>query len=444
MLATPTQHPAGHSLADARGYRISGASPAALASWENALAVFQRWGGGVDEPLAEALQHAPDFLMAHVLQAYLLVCGRDPRRVRAARPVFAQAARLPANERERMHLAVLAAVLDDDYELARSRLGALLSSHPLDVLALQVAHAFDYMTGDIDRIRERVEAVLPFWTREMPGYHAVLAMYAFGLEECGDYGRADEFARAALELCPLDARAHHVMAHVFEMTARPEEGMQWMGQHAACWSAGTAVARHCWWHVALFALAAERYDLALTLYDRRIRPDRSTEVADLIDGSALLWRIQIHGGEPGQRWAMLAAAWDAHIDDGFCSFNDMHAMLAFAGARDGGRARRLESVLLERQSAPTRHGATTRQLGLAACQGLCAFGDGDYARAVVLLAGLPMVAHRLGGSQAQRDVLFLTLQHAVQRLRRAGTRRAAHPARGSLARVRSDIPEAIV
>lgn len=166
-----------------------------------------------------------------------------------------------------------------------------------------------------------------------------------------------------------------------------------------------------------------------------------------MDGAACglleLWRIQIHGGEPGQRWAALAAAWHAHIDDGFCSFNDMHAMLAFVGARDDRRARRLESVLLERQSAPTRHGATTRQLGLAACQGLRAFGDGDYARAVVLLAGLPMAAHRLGGSQAQRDVLFLTLQHAVQRLRRVGTRRTAHPACASPAPMNADIAEAI-
>ena len=30
---------------------------------------------------AHAVQQAPAFVMAHVLQAYLLVCSRDPRRV---------------------------------------------------------------------------------------------------------------------------------------------------------------------------------------------------------------------------------------------------------------------------------------------------------------------------------------------------------------------------
>jgi hypothetical protein len=47
-----------------------------------------------------------------------------------------------------------------------------------------------------------------------------------------------------------------------------------------------------------------------------------------------------------------------------------------------------------------------------------AFGRGDDAAAIKLLARLPSIAHRLGGSHAQRDVLHLTLQHAVQRARR--------------------------
>ena len=47
-----------------------------------------------------------------------------------------------------------------------------------------------------------------------------------------------------------------------------------------------------------------------------------------------------------------------------------------------------------------------------------AFGDGDDARAIMLLGSLPALAHRLGGSHAQRDVLNLTLLRAVERTRR--------------------------
>ena len=405
------------SNVDARGYSISGATAAALEAYERALAAFQSWRSGASVELALAIQEAPTFVMAHVLQAYLVLSSRDPRHVRAARPVLARAAALPANERERLHLAALAAALADDYERAKALLGELLRLHPRDILALQVAHAFDYLTGDLARMNDRVAPVLPAWSSDLPGYHAVLAMHAFSLEECGEYERAEQEARGAVALNALDARAHHVMAHVFEMTGRPDAGVRWMNEHVAYWGAGTVVATHCWWHLALFHLAQGQVDRALALYDRRIRAGRSTAISDLIDAAALLWRAQLRGGNIGSRWGELAAAWAPHIDDGFCSFTDMHAMLAFVGARDWDRAQRLEFALAGSVSLPTRYGETTRQVGLPACRALIAFGRGNDTVAITLLASLPALAHRLGGSHAQRDVLNLTLLKAIGRIR---------------------------
>ena len=106
-------------------------------------------------------------------------------------------------------------------------------------------------------------------------------------------------------------------------------------------------------------------------------------------------------------------------------------MLAFVGAGDNKRAARLERIVTSAQSLPTRYGATTRHVGLPACRALRAFGRGDDAIAVALFAGLPPLAHRLGGSQAQRDVLDLTRQRAVERLRRRA-RAAALPRRLSM------------
>jgi tetratricopeptide (TPR) repeat protein len=403
---------------DARGCSMSGASAAAIDVFEQALAASQRWRSGADVLLAQALQQAPGCVMAHVMQAYLLLCSRDPDRVRSARPVLARASALRANERERMHVAAIGAALGDDYERAKTLLGQLLRLYPRDVLALQVAHMFDYLTGDVARMGDRVASVLPAWSSGLPGYHAVLAMHAFSLEECGDYERAEEAARAALALEPTDARAHHVMAHVFEMTERPDAGVRWMGKHSDYWGRDTVVATHCWWHLGLFHLAQGKPDGALCIYDQRVRAGHSGAVADLIDASALLWRIQLSGGGAGTRWAELAAAWAPHIDDGFCSFNDLHAMLAFVGAGDWDRAQRLERTLAGSQSLSTRHGATTRMLGLPACRALMAFGRGDDSLALTLLASLPPLAHRFGGSHAQRDVLHLTMLETIEHLRR--------------------------
>jgi hypothetical protein len=129
----------------------------------------------------------------------------------------------------------------------------------------------------------------------------------------------------------------------------------------------------------------------------------------MIDAAALLWRIELQGGDVGARWDELVCAWAPHVADGFCTFNDLHAMIAFVGARNWPLAQRLECELAQRQSQRTRHGATTRLIGLPACRALIAFGRGDYASATSLLASLPALAHRIGGSHAQRDLLHLTL-----------------------------------
>jgi hypothetical protein len=148
-------------------------------------------------------------------------------------------------------------------------------------------------------------------------------------------------------------------------------------------------------------------------------------MADMIDASALLWRIALLGGDPGVRWTELATAWAAHIDDAFCSFNDLHAMLAFVGGGEWALAQRLESSLARSQAQHTRHGASSTLLGLPACRALMAFGRGDNTLAITLLASLPALAHRLGGSHAQRDVLNLTLLRAVERVRRPARRARA-------------------
>ncbi|HSW26580.1 MAG TPA: tetratricopeptide repeat protein, partial [Burkholderiaceae bacterium] len=204
----------------------------------------------------------------------------------------------------------------------------------------------------------------------------------------------------------------------FEMADRPDRGARWMNQHLPRWSGQTGLATHGAWHLALFELALGRDDVALGLYDRRVRAGRSLEVADLIDATALLWRLRLRGTDGGARWAELADVWAPFIDDGFCNFSDIHAMLAFVGAGDWPRAERLEQALWRSQRRPTRHGRSTQLLGLAACRALMAFGRGDLARAVTGLASLPAQAHRLGGSHAQRDVLHLTLVAAIEALRR--------------------------
>jgi hypothetical protein len=310
------------------------------------------------------------------------------------------------------------AALADDVTAAKALLDHLLEEYPLDVLALQAGHALDYVTGDEDRMAGRVASVLPSWPRNVPGYSSVLAMQAFSLMECARHEEATERGLEALALDPSDVRAHHALTHVHEMTGNAAAGARWLQERRAVWSIDSPATTHLWWHTALFHLAQGERGAALELYDERVRAGRSVRVADMIDASALLWRIELRGGDTGRRWGELAAAWTPHLADGFCTFNDLHAMLALVGARDWTGANRLLGELQCRHSLATRHGETTRHVGLAASEGILAFGRGEHARAIELLSALPDFARRIGGSQAQRDVLYLTLRESTRRMHR--------------------------
>lgn len=409
-------HPA--DLQDLRGCPATGANAAALEAYERALAATLAWRDGADEALELALRHAPHFVMAHVLRAYLRVCGRDAARIASAAPLLARAGTLRASEHERRHLAALRAVLEDDYPRAKAHLAACLEAHPRDALALHAAHHIDHATGDLDALLERPARVLPAWSPDLPGYTAMRSMLAFGWVEAGEHARAEDTALGVLAAEPQNPRAHHVMAHVFEMSGRAEAGLAWMHERIARHGAGAHFSVHAWWHIALFHVARGEWAPALRLYDERVRARRSVEVADLIDAASLLWRIHLGGGAVGRRWAELARAWAPHAEGGFCSFNDVHAMLAFVGARDGANARRLECAVERAAALPTRYGLTTRQVGAPACRALAAYGRGEHAQASTLLASLPALAHRLGGSHAQRDVLYLTWMSAIEQVRR--------------------------
>jgi len=88
----------------------------------------------------------------------------------------------------------------------------------------------------------------------MPGYGYVSSMFAFGLEECGAYERAEELAMGALHLDPRDAWALHAAVHCAEMTGRREDGVRLLREGEADWTASNLFAGHLHWHWALFSL----------------------------------------------------------------------------------------------------------------------------------------------------------------------------------------------
>jgi hypothetical protein len=430
-----------NAMKDSAGHELSGASARSRDALEQALHQFRCYIGDPVAKVESALAESSGLAMGHVLKAYLHLLGTEPGALPVARAAQEATAALPANDRERRHLQAIGHVIEGRWRAAAITLEDLSVEYPRDALALQAGHMIDFFVGDSRMLRDRIARALPAWDKGVPGYHAVLGMHAFGLEETGDYARAEAQGRLSVELEPRDGWGQHAVAHVMEMQGRRRDGVAWMRANPEAWSRDSFFAVHNWWHVALFHLGLGEIDEVLALYDGPVYGKASSVVLEMIDASAMLWRLHLRGVDVGNRWDAIARNWEPVASAGNYAFNDMHAMMAFVGA---GRVKAADAVLEAQRAAMDAAGDNaqfTREVGHAATRAIKAFGDGDYGETVRLLRPIRSYAHRFGGSHAQRDLLDLTLIEAASR---AGQGRLAAALRAERANAKPEATPASV
>ncbi|MBO3275441.1 tetratricopeptide repeat protein [Pseudomonas schmalbachii] len=425
-------------MKDANNQEISGSNAQSLELIELALHQFRCLA---DDPLATAdaaLAASPELVMGHILRAWLHLLSTEAPAVAIARDAATTARSLPRNERETLHLRAIEQLCAGRWRAAGRTLEDLSIAYPHDSLALQAGQQIDFFTGDTRMLRDRLARAMLHWTPDRSGYHAVLGMYAFGLEENGDYANAERLGRTAVELQPRDSWAQHAVAHVMEMQGRREEGIRWMRDNAG-WQRDSFLAVHNWWHLALYHLELGDYDEVLRLFDGPIDGHGSLLHMELLDACALLWRLQLRGVDVGDRWHSLAERWAPSATSSHYAFNDLHAALAFTCA---GREELLEELLAAQIAAERReddNALFTREVGTPATRALVAFQAGDYARCVRLLRPIRSHAHRFGGSHAQRDLLDQTLIAAARRSGETALAQALESERRLLAEQRSAV-----
>jgi len=386
---------------------------------DHALALMLEHRGNPAAEVERVLADDPQSLFGHCLRAALIVLADDiaARSALAASIAVIEAACADADHPARRHAAAARAWLERDPALALDRYGAIVTDRPRDIVALVVAHALDFRFGRRQMLRDRVARVLPAWEATATGYASILAMYAFGLEENGDYRRAESMARRALDLQPAHPGAMHVVAHVMEMQGRDREGLAFLAATEPAWIKETGFSVHLAWHRALFHLDAGDLHAALEVYDTQIANADPSDLSVLTDASALLWRLQLRSFELGERWGQLADRWEKQTLAGARAFHIVHAMMAFTAAgQTAAAAGLLESLTRTEANAPSMPEAT---LARAFCKALMAFARDDYATCVEWLTRVRDIANRCGGSLAQCDLIHLTFTEAALRARKA-------------------------
>ena len=377
--------------------------------------------------MKKTLEVDPEFVMGHCLRGYFfMLFSSNAVRDKVSQSLeFAEANTGHVTWREQAHVRALRAWFEGDLLKAKLIWDEILVEHPTDVLALRLQHFSAFWMGQSRFLRDAVARVIGFWDESIPGYGSVLGMYSFGLEECGEYEKAEELGRKAVDLSPDDLWAIHAVAHVLEMQGRAEDGREWLSQPADIWDDRNPFKGHLWWHTALFSLASGDFHRVLALYDRSVAPDPSDFYLDVQNATSLLARLEFQGVDVGDRWKDLADVAESRLGDHVLAFTEMHYMMALAWEGRDAAARRQLASLREFAKTPRNFAAATMTpVAIPLCEAIRAYAKGDYDKVVERLLPIRYDYACIGGSHAQRDIFAQFLIEAAIKSERLKMARA--------------------
>jgi tetratricopeptide (TPR) repeat protein len=416
---------------DAHGNPMTG-GPEVIELYDRALDRLVRFHPDVVALAGELTAGDPPAPMASALLAYLHLMSTDPDDLATVRAAWDALQRNDLNAREQAHESAIGAWLNGDWEGASQLLDRLLQEWPTDLLALMIGHQLDFFLGDAHNLRDRPIRSLREFRTDDPHAAFVSGMASFGLEESGHYSQALDAGLAAVAANPDDVWAIHAVVHTYEMQGLVDEGIRFLASDSTRWKSGNMFTVHNWWHQALYNLEAGRPEQALDVYDTEIHNAGSAGVPiEMLDASALLWRLMLDGVATGDRFATLAEAW-APKGSGqpWYAFNDLHAVMALAGAdRRDDAVDLIQSRQRWLDDGSQGRGARTNirmtaEIGLPACRAALAFVDDRHDEVIDELMPIRRTLHRFGGSHAQRDALQRTLLESSLRAGRYELARA--------------------
>jgi tetratricopeptide (TPR) repeat protein len=350
---------------------------------------------GAVEAAAESIAHDPRFALGHAALALLGHELSAPVDVeRRLRDAVLHSVR--GTSRERSHVNAVAAHVRGDSQ----PLVAHLASYPRDALLLSVAVptiAFAGVTEVPDEAWSIVERAAPAYGDDW----WFTGLLGFVRQEQRRFDEAMELSCRSLDEEPSAGHSAHARAHAHYETGDHAGGLSWMGDWLTGDGAATQSLTHFAWHAALHELSLGDLDAVRRRYDAQLLPEAGLGCRALVDSGSLLFRWAITPGAadvPDLR-SVTAVTDRELLERPAAPFVAMHAavtMLAL-GDRDG-------LVNLTRWAAGHAH-PVHREVVAPLGTALLQMAAGRYSEAADALAQLDSLSPRLGGSDAQREIL---------------------------------------
>lgn len=358
--------------------------------------------GGLPD-LSLSVSHDPTFALGH---AGLALLGHEygadvdvESRLAAAR-LHAR----HATDRERSHVhAVVSHVAGNSQPLI-----AHLAEYPRDALLLSVAVPTIAFAG-VTQVPSESWGIVERAARGYGGDWWYSGLLAFIRQEQRRWDEAMTLACASLDVEPSAGHSVHARAHVHYETGDHVGGRDWLDS----WIDGPGRTAdnlaHFSWHAGLHELSMGDFAAIRARYVDQLSPPTVVGCRAVVDSCSLLWRWAITPGaeDVPPVEGVLEAVDDRLLDTPSTPFMALHAAVTLCALGQGDRLGRLDEWS-RRQADPTY-----REVVAPLCAALRALAEADPATAADRLTVLLGRIWRLGGSDAQREVVEDTLIAAL-------------------------------
>lgn len=410
---------------DIRGLSSTASSEASAEALFLAIRHFMTYRSDTMDRLDAVIAMDPDCPAALILKGFLVLFARSLSRVSEAMHLHDRvAARAELlNPREGLHLQALGHWCRGDLRAAQAVLDSIVTDYPRDILALRIQHMNAIFFGSPDILRATISRALGDWDDDVPGAGFVYGMACMGLEEVGEYRRAEDLGKRGVRLEPDDLWSVHSVAHVMEAEGRLDDGIAWMRRPDSYWEGRSPMRHHLWWHEAVFLYEAADYDRLLAYYDDRLLPTGKPGYLEMSNSASLLFRLEAAGVSCGERWNSLVESCAHLAEDRALTFSDVHMLVALGMAERGSA---LERLAMDLSDYAGRDGSFDQEaafrISLPVAKAMRGRLAGNFNTATEALLGARMDFAYMGGSIAQRDMLDILLLDSA---RRAGRTRLA-------------------
>ncbi|PWN03807.1 pyridine nucleotide-disulfide oxidoreductase [Nocardioides silvaticus] len=389
---------------DDYGYPLT-TSPTAAAAYVDGVRALLRLRRDAHVRIAAALAHDPTFALAH---ADLALLGHElcldvdiASRLDDARRLSAR-----ASDRERSHVHAVDRHLQGDPQPLLQH----LAEHPRDAVLLSVAMPTIAFAG-VTEVPAEAWAIVE---RAAPAYGDdpwFLGLLAFVRQEQRRYDEAMKLATTALAADPTSGHAAHARAHAHYETGDHGPGLAWMDAWIAGDGAATESLTHFSWHAALHELSLGDLEAVRRRYETQLQPLHAVGCRALVDTGSMLYRWALTPDAeavPGlEEVARITGR--RTLEAPATAFLGMHSAVTLLALGDLDGLRRLSH-----RCAQHPH-VGLREVVAPLADALGDLGSGRASQAADRLAVLAPHCWRLGGSDAQREIVEETRIAALLR-----------------------------